>query len=287
MDPHLRWLRRLVIARAAERLAIEATVVGGGAALGAAARGWRPAEVLATFVTLAVITATLRFGLALSTNPVNHRYLLQWTDPSIRLLQVGARSDPGPSDDPVTRELEAGSFRFLARLERSDTQSTGEAGEARTDGLDVYRADGGQLVVTRSDDDEITVVSRLDDGRSVVTSAGFIPPTDHLLVQRAGGGPGQIPTDALIGHVERLLILRTEGIEAVATEVDDVIDLAHAEWEAWQEIGPFVGPVLAVEPTRRPRLALQVAVPDELIRDRVGPELASRAGRTRSRPASD
>ncbi len=300
MDPHLRWLRRLVIARTAERLAIEATVIGGAAALGATTQGWQPIEVVLTFVIVALLAAGLRLGVAVSTNPINHRYLLHWTDPSARLL-ASDRDQPRRQDDPVARELEAGSFRFLARLERSDADAIEADDEGDADeelesasgpapirpGLDVYRADGGQLVVTRSDDDEITVVSRLDDGRTVVTSAGFIPPTDRLLVQRAGGWPGQIPTDALIGHVERLLILRTEGIEAVATEVDDVIDLAHAEWEAWQEIGPFVGPLLAVEPTRRPRLALQVAVPDELIRDRVGPELASRAGRTRSRPASD
>lgn len=302
MDPHLRWLRRLVIARAAERLAIEATVVGGGAALGAAARGWRPAEVLATFVTLAMITATLRFGLALSTNPVNHRYLLQWTDPSGR-LRVSDRGEPRRSDDPTSRELQAGSFRFLARLERSDDNGNlaevGAGSDAGPDdepdndpdddrpGIDVYRAEGGRLVVTRSDDDEITVLSRLDDGRTVVTSAGFIPPTDRLLVKRAGGGPGQIPTDALIGHVERLLVLRAEGIEAVATDIDDVIDLVHAEWEAWQEIGPFVGPFLAVEPSRRPGLTIQVDVPDGLIRDRIGSGLAPRAARTRSRPAAD
>ena len=141
--------------------------------------------------------------------------------------------------------------------------------------------------MTRSDDDEITVVSRLADGRTVVTSAGFIPPTRRLLVQRAGGGPGQIPTDALINHVERLLTLRAEGIEAVATEVDDVIDLARAEWDAWQEIGPFVGPLLAIESSGRPRLGLQIEISDALIRDRTGAELAPRDARTRSRPASD
>ncbi len=284
MDPHLRWLRRLVIARAGERLVVEATVVGAGAALGAATLGWRPAEVLATFVTVALIAGGLRFGLAMSTNPISHRYLLQWTDPSADLV-VNDRGEPRRSDDSTTRELQAGSFRFLARLERSDGSGTDAEPDDDPSGLDVYRAEGGRLVVTRSNDDEITVVSRLDDGRTMVTSAGFIPPTDHLLVQRAGGGPGQIPTDALIGHVERLLTLRAAGIEAVVTDVDDVIGVVHAEWAAWQEIGPFVGPFVAIEPSRRPGFTLQVDVPDGLIRGRIG--AGPRAARTRSRSAAD
>ena len=119
MDPHLRWLRRLVIARTIERLAIEATIAGGGAALGATALGWRPAEILTTFLAVSVIAAGLRFGLAVSTNPVSHRYLLQWTDPSAT-LRASDRTGQHRPDDQVTRELEAGSFRFLARLERGD-----------------------------------------------------------------------------------------------------------------------------------------------------------------------
>lgn len=254
MDPHLRWLRRLVIARTAERLATEAVAVGVAIALGAVALDWHPADVVTMGFVATTATAILRLALAVATNPVNHRYLLRWTDPSERL---GVVDDAVPDDDEVTRELQAGSFAFLARLAGSDPELR----------LDVHRAEGGRLVVSRSEDGEITVLSRLEDGRLLATSAGFIPPTAQLLAQRAGGRPGQIPTDAIIVHVEGLLSLRAAGVEAVTTSIDDVAALLRTEWEAWQELGPVVGPLIAVGWRRRPHLALAVEVPDRPITD--------------------
>lgn len=282
MDPHLRWLRRLVMARAAERVVVEAGVTGLVAAIGAAAAGLTPAFVVLFGLVTIPIAATARLGLALTTNPITTRYLLWWTDPSVRLEPSG-RTGPTRPDDAVADELGTSSFTFLVRLDRQDQHPVDDD---EPTGLDVYRAEGARLVVTRSDDDEITILSRLDDGRLLVTSAGFIPPTATLLVQRAGGRPGQIPTDALIEHVERLLELREAGIEAVETGADDVIALAKAEWEAWQEIGPYIGPLIAVGWRRWPRIGLQVDVPGELIQERVATR-AITASRTRSRAASD
>lgn len=295
MDPHLRWLRRLVVARTAERLVIEAGIVGLAVAVGAGAAGWAPAMVALTVVVAVPSTVLARLGLALTTNPITLRYLLWWTDPSVR-LQPSKRTGPARPEDAVASELQSGSFAFLVRLERQDggpvegpNQTDGQADSGEDDGptgIEVYRAEGGRLIVTRSDDDEVTVISRLADGRTLVTSAGFVPPTAALLVQRGGARPGQIPTDTLIEHVERLLDLREAGVEAVVTGVDDVIDLVRAEWEAWQEIGPFIGPLIAIGWRRWPRLSLQVEVPDQLVRARAF-GLRATASRTRSRAASD
>ncbi|MEL6985696.1 MAG: hypothetical protein AAFO29_24920, partial [Actinomycetota bacterium] len=82
------------------------------------------------------------------------------------------------------------------------------------------------------------------------------------------------------------LTLREAGVEAIDTTVDDVLALADDEWRGWQEIGPFVGPLVAVGWRRWPRLALQVDVPDELIWQRSTVPAAT-ASRSRSRVASD
>lgn len=273
MDPQLRWLRRFVVARTAERVAAEATLVAVLATIGAVGAGASAMGVLLTPIVVAPATAALRIGLALTTNPITARYLLQWTNPSVR-LHSAAVDQPMAPDDPVTRELRTGSFAFLTRLERSDAPAVG---------LEVSRAEGGQLLVTRGDDGEITVLSRLDDGRLLATSSGFVPPTERLVTQRGGDRPGQIPTDTLIEHVERLLTLREAGVEAIDTTVDDVLALADDEWRGWQEIGPFVGPLVAVGWRRWPRLALQVDVPDELIWQRSMPATAA-GTRSRGRP---
>lgn len=288
MDPQLRWLRRFVIARAAERLAAEAAIVGLSVGVGAGTAGWPPIDVLIGAAIGVAGFVVLRLGSAIATNPINHRYLLRWTDPTARLRvsapastrstrpATGSSGRTGPGgpvvDDPIDAELDAGGFRYMARLVRSDAVEDdgdrGHAGAAPT--LDLYRAEGGRLVVVRTDDRELTVISGLDDGRTLVTAPSLVPPTEQLIVQRGRGGRGQIATDIVLDHVERLMQLRDLGVDARATEPADVVAVLHAEWSAWQDIGPFIGALIAVSGRRRFPIALQVELPDDLVRARFG-----------------
>lgn len=279
MDPQIRWLRRHVQAGVAERVAIEAIVAAVVVATASALVGGRPAEVTALALTAAMALALLRVGLALATNPINHRYLLRWDDPTVGLTEV-----PVGPDDPVDRSaFEPRGLSPLARLEVAASGSPASAIDAETSaetsddnededeervrppGLDLYRADRGRLLVTVGDDGVVTVLSRLADGRSLVTSTDFVPPSDRLVVQRvpdpASEELGDLLDRLVVEQVGRLLQLRADGIEVVETGVDAVLDGLRAEWEAWQDIGPFIGPLIRLDHRSQPGVALQVAVP--------------------------
>ena len=293
MDPHLRWLRRLVVARVLERLAIESITLG---ALIGAAMVWAdgsPIEVGGAVAAAMVAWPTGRLGLALVTNPIGHRYLLRWTDPSAGFEAASGR---GPATEEVARELDDAGFRFRIRLRgRPGSDQTGVgpmASEAGADdpsppGLDLFEADGGRLVVSHSDDGEVTVLSRLDDGRLLVTSEGFVPPVRTLVVnriveggsrpaRRGGARSDEVVGPALLSHVDRLLQLRRLGVETVPTGPSTVVALSRVEWQAWQELGPFLGPLIAVEP-HGGLLRLQARVPADVV-------LARTSGRRPDRP---
>ena len=310
MDPHLRWLRRLVVARVLERLAAETILVAVVVGAGVAGARATPIEIGLAAAAAVVAWPTGRLGLALATNPVGHRYLLGWTDPSAGLRVAQGQ---GPTAVAVARALDDAGFRFLARLRGSGglgptaVDALGpptDAGDDPPPGLDLFQADGGRLLAVHSDDGELTVLSRLDDGRLLVTSEGFVPPVRPLVVNRLGatrtgdrepdrgsldagadgGGVHDAVGRALLAHVDRLLQLRRLGIEAVATGPPTVAGLARVEWQAWQELGPFLGPLVAID-GRRPGLRLQVRVPAETVLDRTA--AADPSGRNqRTEPAA-
>lgn len=275
MDPHIRWLRRFVLTQVVERVLVEAALIGVAVGGLAVLDGSSRPEAALLAAIAAATTGVLRVTLAVGTNPINHRYLLRWTDPTTR-IQVAAR--PTAGDDP---ELNGVPLQFLVRLERSD--SADDDGGQPGPGVEVFRAERARLLLARSDDGELTALSRLADGRALVTSDGFLPPVETLVVHRAEPGRGQDPVARVVAaHLDHLLQLRRAGIEAVGIEPGAVVALLRTEWEAWQQLGPIVGPLVALGPRRALRLSLQVDVPPELVLDRT---TRPRPGRTR-RPAA-
>ena len=105
------------------------------------------------------------------------------------------------------------------------------------------------------------VLSKLSDGRILVTTREFVPPHERVVLnqnrrQSLGG--------LIESHVEMLDILRRMGLHVVESSSDVVVDQLRFEWEAWDHLGPFFGPLLAVG--RRPKpFVLQARVSEEAL----------------------
>ncbi len=273
MDRHLRWLRRYVVTSVIERVVVEAVVVGVATAVVAAVGGSRPVEIALVAVAAAAASAVLRLALAVGTGPVTHRYLLRWRDPTAMLCPVPG----GPTD-----RLDVGTgLDFAVRLERVDAEVDPDDG--RRPGLDVYRVDDDRTLLVRSDAGETTALSRLSDGRALVTADGFVPPVGALVVKRSVVDPGDDPIGVVLAdHRRQRERLATMGVDGVGTEPGAVLGLVRVEWRAWEELGPVVGPLVAVGPPARFRLGLAVDVPADLVLDRTERSPARR----RTRPES-
>lgn len=185
-------------------------------------------------------------------NPVNHRYLMAWEDGSGRLRPTGAdRTDRSPMDI----ELDHIALHHLVRM------TVPGSDEEAADWLDVYVSPSRLVVATVDGDDRLLLLSKLTDGRLLVTATETVPPHRRLVLN---------PTDEtttpriLLRHVERLHSLRPDGIEAVPTGHDTVVEQLRLEWSSWNQLGPFVGPFLAVDPRPQPHL-LQVRPSAELL----------------------
>lgn len=251
MDPHVRWMRRFLLSKTAGRVSVEAVVVG--AAAGAGAFTYDPSLALAAVLGLLVaqVTAGLRLATAVLGNPIDHRYLMAWSNPAGRLR---------PSPDRVPENLDAAAalgevgFEHVLRLD-----------DDHPGGIDVFQATSGLAVLAVADDGELTALSRLADGRLLVTSPGFVPPYDGVIVGRHRRAQ---PLELLTTHVERLEALRRAGATPVTAKPSLVLDQIRAEWQAWQELGPFIGPLVATGERRRNPLRLQFRIPDQLVWDR-------------------
>jgi hypothetical protein len=264
MDPSLRWLRRYVVVRAVERLSVEAVAAGVASGAGAAWFGASPVAAVTLGLVAGPVVAVLRLATALAINPVGARYLLSWTNPAPWLERDpagGGRADPS---------LDRWGFRFLLRLVRSgpvdgggaDTVGAGDEPGDEADGLDLFRDGSGRVVLARGDGGDLTLVSRVSDGRLLFTSASLLPPRAGLLVNTIRSGS---LTDLARAHLDRLHQLTGAGLEAVVIWPDAIIELLRLEWEAWQDLGPLIGPLLAVDGSRPSRARLEVRVPTDLV----------------------
>ncbi len=250
MDPHIRWLRRHVLARVLTRLVVEGAVV---AVLGSATGvllGLDPLTAIMASVVAAHLYSLLRLGVAIWCNPVNHRYLSRWEDHSQHLR-------PSPPTKSAERPLDADlgriGLRHLVRLDRSDMA---------TDGYEVY-ASGSRLVLAAvgAGGGQCAILSRLSDGRLLVTSPDLVPPSHGVMINLAFEGS---PSELVLRHIETLTRLRHQGLSTLPAGYDLLIDQLRLEWQAWDELGPIIGPLLAIDPRPQPHL-LQARVPADLL----------------------
>ncbi len=246
MDAHIRWLRRRVITGVGGRILLEfllvATLAAGAlaAADGGAAVTGDLAQMTVAALACGLVLVCLRLAWALATNPINNRYLLAWTDPSLEL-------QPAPVLDASAAAPSEAGLSFAIRMA---DPTTGQS-------IDVHRSDRGSTVLTSVDGDRgPTVISRLSDGRLLVTSAGLVPPFGSVVVNRCLDVD---PAGLLRSHNARLDDLANRGLRAVRTDNHAVTEQLHLEWRSWDQIGPFLGPFVAVDHHRRP-LAIQVRI---------------------------
>lgn len=248
MDRHVRWFRREVAVGVVRRLSAE-TIVVGTVMLGALLV-WGDGPLYAFTGAALSIPAFLfaRVGLALASNPITAAYLMRWPHPASTVISAEPTS-LGTETDTALKH-----FRFSLR------GAFDEWGGATTN---LYTMDSSQIVVTTSDQDDVVATSVLADRRLVVTTTQLLPPHERLIVNHVGVVDVRA---VLTSHVA--LLKRVSGIEGsgvVASTMDHVIEVLAIEWDAWDQIGPFLGPLVSVG-QRRYTMHLQTIVsPDEIL----------------------
>lgn len=268
MDRHVRWFRREVAVGVGQRLAAE-SVIAAIASLGlllASGAGILLAIMvgIVAFPTFALV----RVGLACISNPMTSAYLMRWPHPTGH-VQPTEQTNIGSNVDSDLRAL-----RFVPR------GAFNEWGGATTN---LYTRSSSQLIVATTEDDDVLVLSALADERLVVTCTQLVPPHEQLVVNRVDASDLRT---VLGEHVDVIRHLHETSQPAVtAIGMDDVMRFLAIEWDSWDQIGPLLGPFVAIGQKRQPSL-LQVRVPNDEILARTGtPEPRVTARRHDATPA--
>ncbi len=236
MDRDVRWFRREIALKVAQRLVLE--VVGVCALLSG---GLLAAGVEGGIVALAVVAGAptfigLRLLVACLVNPTSSSYLVRWPRPA------GALTPAKPTNvgTPVDVALRAAGF--------SSRGAFNEWGGATTNLYD----DAATRLVMTSGDDDVIILTGLSDGRLCITTTSVIPPHERLVVNHE---PKNDMGGLLASH-DRSIDEVTGG--SIARRVDVrahfVVELLAIEWDIWEQIGPLYGPFVAVGNRPQPSL---------------------------------
>lgn len=228
MDSHVRWFRREIGRRLVQRLSVETLVaVAAVVAVIAASDGGTRNAFVGAAVT-APLYASTRWVLGCLTNATSSSYLISWPQPSGDLTSV-AQPNIGLLADIA---LTAAGLRFY------DAYS--EWGGATTS---VYGSHD-PLLATTSGDDDIQIITGFTDGRLCVSTTQLIPPHEQLIVNHQ---PASDVTSLLSGHRTLVETLESQGAEVSDADIEFVVDLLALEWEAWQQVGPFIAPFVDID----------------------------------------
>ena len=279
MDRHIRWLRRYVLWRVSVRLALESATVAiavvavylvgaigpGGLTLpglGTTGLGWPAAMVIA--IAVVQLFAITRLALALATGSVNVRYLLAWDKSASAVTTLPNIGATARQDAERTHAMDAVGFHYLAALARPGKQQAA---------FEVYTIDSGLVMLCASHDEPTIALSQLSTGTLLLTTTEVVPPSTGLLVNlvtaedAASKGAGPL-TFLVSEHRHAIGRLQAAGVEALVTTAAVVGEYLDREWDAWDQLGPFVGSLVRVEPGTRP-FALEVVPPLGQLHDRI------------------
>jgi hypothetical protein len=267
MDRHVRWFKREIAVGVAQRLAVETFVAGAILVAVLLLAGTEPlGAIVGAFVAMPIF-ALLRVGLACFSNPLTSAYLMRWPHPSGQVLPTG-QTNVGSKTDTALK-----GFQFTAR------GAFNEWGGAVTN---VYTRDSNQIIVTTGDDDDLVVLTALDDERLVISSKQLIPPHERLVMNRRHDGDVRA---ILASHIELVKDLTVNGgCTVTQVGIDQVMELLAIEWDAWDQIGPLIGPFVSVGQRRQPTL-LQVQVSANEILERTGASAPRITAQRASAPA--
>ncbi len=264
MDRQIQWLRRYVVWRVLRRLTLDAVltavlVTGAVIAIGTS---W-PTAVLGGVVAAQCVGAG-RLIAALLTGPVDAGYLVTWEN-AVEDLQP--RQSAGRPETEITDSLQQTEFRFLTVL------GWGEG--AADDGYALYGLDSELLLICVGLDDEpMVVLSRLTDGRILLTTSETVPSLESMVVKRSESATVEL---LIASHAEAIAQLRLSGVNLTRVGPEVVAQYLRIEWEAWDQMGPFVGALIAIAPGRQP-LSLGVRLPADQLWSRAISNRPSQAG---------
>lgn len=248
----MRWFRREIAAGVAQRLAAEAVVVS-ALTLGALLAAGSDALVALMASAIAFPAfVVLRVALACASNPMTSAALMRWPHPT-GSIRPAEQTNIGSSVDTALK-----SFRFSPR------GAFDEWGGSTTN---IYTRDTNQVIVGSSEEDDLLVISALHDDRLVVTTTQLVPPHEKLIVNRQASNDVRT---VLSAHVDLIKHLNGDGPpQLVPVSLDDVMRFLAIEWDAWDQIGPLLGPFVAIGQKRQPTL-MQVHVSSTEILERTG-----------------
>ncbi len=249
MDRQVRWFRREIAIGVTRRLTAEAFLVGALAVGGSILAGSAPISAAVAGVLAMVLVTFTRFGSALAANPTNSAYLIGWPHPSGDTIATPQTNADSP-DDVALR-----TYGFTCR---------GAFEEWGGSVTNVYTRDSNQIIVTTSEDGDLIALSGIDHDQFVVTTKQLIPPHERLIVNQ------RRETDVrsiLASHIDLMKEQAAAGRAVRTVRFHDVLELLAIEWDSWDQIGPVLGPFVAVGHRRAPSV-LQVRVDATYILER-------------------
>jgi len=244
MDRHVAWLKRVALTRILVRLTLEAVLVGDLSLLALLATGTDRWVAIPWALVAGVVFAIVRFALALHINPVGYGFLKRFSEQRINhQIEVPL--------DLVEPTIEAAAASFLGSV-NMHWLATVDDDAGLTTRLQLYRTDDRVIIGAVADDgSEPMFVSRLEDGRIVVSSKTFIPFRRGLIVNMVRRGRLR---KVLESHVDALDLAIESGAELGRVEADAIIHVLTSEQDSWTQLGPFVGPFVSVSAKWRPHL---------------------------------
>ena len=251
MDRHVRWFRREIAIGVARRLAAEVFVISALAVTGSLLAGSEAIVAAAAGVLAMVVMTVVRIAMALAANPLNSAFLIRWPHPAGDTRQT-EQTNADSNDDNALR-----SYGFTCR------GAFEEWGGAVTN---VYTRDSNQIIVTTGEDGDLLALSGLDHDQLVVTTKQLIPPHERLIVNQ------RRETDVrsvLASHIELMKEQVATGRAVRTVSFHEVLELLAIEWDSWNQIGPVLGPFVAIGHRRAPSV-LQVRVDAHDILERTG-----------------
>ncbi|NNC80699.1 MAG: hypothetical protein HKN94_11175 [Acidimicrobiales bacterium] len=244
MDRHVAWLKRVALTRTLVRLTLEAVLVGDLSLLALLATGTDRWVAIPWALVAGVVFAIVRFTLALHINPVGYGFLKRFSEQRINhQIEVPL--------DLVEPTIEATAASFFGSV-NMHWLATVDDDAGWTTRLQLYRTDDRVIIGAVADDgSEPMFVSRLEDGRIVVSSKTFIPFRRGLIANMVRRGRLR---KVLESHVDALDLAIASGAELGRVEADAIIHVLTSEQDSWTQLGPFVGPFVSVSAKWRPHL---------------------------------
>ena len=249
MDRHVRWFARQVTIGVFRRLVIETAAVTVLVVVSAFALGFPIVSAVFIAAIAIPVFAVVRLVLGCFTNPVTSSYLARWPHPS-GTVNPTTQTNTG---SPIDRALTTHGFTYEVTLDEWDGAKT-----------NVYTRESNQIVAMTSSDRDLVILSGIEDDRLVVTTIQLVPPHEQLVVNQVSEVD---PQEVLSNHVGLLKRLTASGHTLQVLTIDHVLELAAIEWDAWDQIGPLLGPFVTIGPRPIPTL-LQVRIPPEEILQR-------------------